>query len=169
MYKGALSMRELNELLNRTAKNLEAFGHPRVSIAWQDLDLTFTRVHNPSPDLGTGIIGKKLSDVMDDQPEAERLSDIKRRVIRTRELYVETICIELGGRKHFYDISIEPTYDGHGKIDGLMSVNIDMTDVMEARAQLKEANDRMIGHLGQVMNMPTTGIRLTRETKLKDI
>jgi hypothetical protein len=147
-------MRELQDLLTKTSKNLEALVHPRVSIAWQDLDLVYLKVHNPSSDIEESIVGKKLGDVLTDQPEVDRLTKIKNEVIRTGKPYVEIIQIKLGGRTHFYDISIEPTYDEIGDMDGLMSVNIDMTDLVEAREQLKLANARLMGHLDEVLNLP---------------
>jgi hypothetical protein len=152
-------MRELHDLLAKTSKNLESFVHPRVSIAWQDLDLVYRKVHNPSSDIEETIVGKKLGDVLTDRKEVDRLTKIKNKVIQTGEPYVEIVEITLGGRTHFYDISIEPVYDELGEMDGLMSVNIDMTDLVEAREQLKLANARLMGHLDEVLNLPEAPLK----------
>ena len=60
--------------------------------------------------------------------------------------------MKLGSKKHILDISIEPTYGDTGNIDGLMSITIDATDIMEAREQLHEANQRLVKLLGEALD-----------------
>jgi PAS domain-containing protein len=138
------NLRELRNILQKTAKNLDSFKHPRVSIAWTDRDLIFRRVHNPSPDLGTDILGKKLEDVLGDTVQARRLSMAKRRVLQTGKSFHSVTKVILGGNEHTIDVSIEPTYDERGNLDGVISINIDVTDLVEARERLSEANERLV-------------------------
>lgn len=148
-------MKQLRDILARTAKNLEAFTHPRVSVAWQDVDLVYRRVHNPSPDLPDDIIGHKLEDVIGDTAEARRLTEAKRRILRTHKPFTSLTKLRLGKRDHVIDISIEPTYDEHGQVDGLISVNIDVTDLVEARLRLAEANERLMKLLDSALDSST--------------
>jgi transcriptional regulator with PAS, ATPase and Fis domain len=145
-------MKKLSDILAQTAESLKASAHPRVSVAWQDLDLVYTRVHNPSPDLGVDIIGKRLEDVIDSQEEARRLSEVKRHVIRTGQPYAEEIQVTFGGKKRSFDITIETTLDETGQVDGLISVNVDVTDLVEARRRLMEANTRLTRLLAEAMD-----------------
>jgi hypothetical protein len=145
-------MKKLSDILARTAENLEASAHPRVSVAWQNLDLVYTRVHNPSPDLGMDIIGKRLEDVLDNKTEARRLSEIKRQVISAGKPHAEEVQVTFGGRKRKFDTTIEPTLDDSGNVDGLISVNVDVTDLVEARQRLVEANERLTRLLADALD-----------------
>jgi len=139
-------------MLAVTAKKLDAFKHPRVSVAWQDVDLVYRRVHNPSPDVPGNIIGKKLEDVIGDAQQAAQLTAVKREIIRTGTPFASITTVRLGKRDHVLDVSIEPTYDEQGEIDGLISVNIDVTDLMLARERLAEANARLVKLLDSALD-----------------
>jgi PAS domain-containing protein len=141
-------MKDLKRMIASAAENLETFSHPRVSVALQNFDLVYVRVYNPSPDLGMDIIGKRLEDIVGDTPEAKRLTAIKRKVIRSGTPHHETTTLPLGRKLHTFDLNIEPTYDESGQIDGLMSANIDVTDLVQARKQLAAANARLVKLLG---------------------
>src|ERR1700683_5363921 len=130
-------------MLTKAARNLETFSHPRVSVALENLDLRFIRVYNPSPDLGMDILGKRIEDVLGDSPESRRLTELKREVIRSGKPHSDTLTLMLGRKRHVFDSTIEPTYDETGRIDGVMSVNIDVTDLGQAREQLAAANVRL--------------------------
>lgn len=145
-------MKQLRKMLAQTVKNLDAFTHPRVSVAWQDVDLVYRRVHNPSPDLPGDIIGKKLEDVIADPASAERLTQVKRQILKTHEPYASIMTLRLGPNDHVLDVSIEPTYDSTGQVDGLISVNIDVTDLVAAREQLAEANSRLVKLLDNALD-----------------
>ncbi len=146
-------MREVKRMLTRAAKNLETFSHPRVSVALEDLDLKYIHVSNPSPDLGMDILGKRLEDIVHDQPEVQRLTAVKRTVLATGRPYHETVSLPLNGHKaRTFDLSIEPTYDDADNINGLMSVNIDITDLVQARQQLTAANARLVKLLDQALD-----------------
>jgi PAS domain-containing protein len=145
-------LKKLTRMLARTAQDLEAIAHPRVSVAWQDLNLVYRRVYNPSPDISTNILGKRLEDVIDDKAKAEQLNSVKREVIRSRRPYHETVKVGFGGRPHYYDLTVEPTYNEQGVMDGLISVNIDVTDLMEAKQHLAEANERLLSLLENTLD-----------------
>jgi hypothetical protein len=136
-------MKRLSIILAQTAEALEDVHYPRVSVAWQDKDLIYRRVYNPSPDLGMNILGKRLEDLMTNQAEAQRLTAIKQTVLTTGRPHHESIKIELGGKAHYYDLTVERTEDDSGQPDGLISVNIDVTDLIFAKHQLMKANERL--------------------------
>jgi len=153
-------MKELRDILLRTAKDLEEFTHPRVSIAWQDRDLVYRRVHNPSPDLGQDIVGKKLEDIIGDANQARELTNVKQRVLETGQPFHEVTTLILGGERHILDVSIEPTFNEVGEMDGLISVNIDVTDLVNAREQLAAANARLVKLLDAALgDGPRTTVR----------
>jgi len=145
-------LKKLSQLLAKTAKSLELFEHTRISIAWQDVDLVYRHAHNPSPDLGMDIVGKRLEDIIGDTEQARRLSAIKRTVLETGESYQERVEIPIGQRPHHYDLTIEPTYDANGAMDGLVSINIEITDLIEAKKQLAEANERLLRLLNETLD-----------------
>lgn len=145
-------LKHLRKMLHQTAKNLESFTHPRASVAWQDLDLVFRKVYNPSPDLPMDIVGKKVEDFIEDKDRARELNGLKQQIIETATPHHEVIHVTLGGRDHMYDISIEPTYDEQGEMDGLITITIDLTDLMTARRELDEANNRLVKLLSETLD-----------------
>jgi DNA-binding protein YbaB len=160
-------VKKLKDILNKTAESLDAFTHPRVSIAWQDRDLVFRKVHNPSPDLEGSIIGKTIEDVVKDQPQAKKLSARKRKILETGEPWHDVVQVTLGGNKHFFDVSIEPSYNEDGVLEGLVDISIDVTDLVTAREQLKEANVRLIKLLDDAMHSsPHQKSRLERNNSM---
>jgi hypothetical protein len=146
-------LRQLKDILTRTASNLDAFTHPRVSIAWQDTDLVYRRVHNQSNDILPSIIGLKLDDIVTDKDELERLIAEKRRVLKTGRAVQTFTTIELSGKKHVFDTSLEPTRNEAGEIDGIVSISIDITDLETAREELAEANRRLMQLLDKTLKL----------------
>jgi hypothetical protein len=144
-------MKQLAIMLAQTSEALGGVRYPRVSVAWQDLDLVYRRVYNPNPSLGTNIVGKRLDDIMTDKAELRRLTKIKQQVLKTGKPYYESLTIELGGKTHHYDLTIERTTDEQGRPDGLVSVNIDVSDLVKAKQQLAEANERLVQILADTL------------------
>jgi PAS fold len=144
-------VKRLKDMLSSTARTMDAFKHPRVNIAWQDLDFVYRKVHNPSPDIKGPIVGKKLEDLLEDKAQAAQLTAQKQQIVETGKPHNAQIKIVLGGKEHIFDLSIEPTYDEHGEIDGLISTTIDVTDLVMAREQIKEANGRLVKLLDQAL------------------
>jgi len=137
-------VRQLKDILERTTEDLEAFTHPRVSVAWQDLDLVYWRVYNPIPEFAGHIVGKRIEDIVENKEVATELSEAKRKVIETGKSYHQAATIVMGGRSYIFDLSIEPTYDDENQIDGLMTICVDITDLIQAKEHLAKANERLI-------------------------
>lgn len=146
-------MRQLRDILTRTASNLDAFTHPRVSIAWQDTDLIYRRVHNQSDDIEPSIIGRKLDDLMTDKAELKRLTAEKLGVLKTGQAVHTYTTMKLNGNTHMFDTSLEATRNEAGEIDGLVSISIDVTDLEMARKQLAEANKRLMKLLDETLKL----------------
>lgn len=156
-------LRKLSSMLAKAMQNLEAIQSPRVSVAWQDLDMIYRRVHNPSPDIGTNIIGKRLEDILPDKEQARRMNEIKRTVIKTGKPYHDNIQMSFGNGLHYYELTIEPTFAPDGTIDGLTSVTIEVTDLIEAKQQLAEANARLMQILEDTLDaQPRPSLRGNR-------
>jgi len=144
-------LKQLREMLDQTRKSLGLFTHPRVSVAWQDLNLVFRRVYNPSADLPVNIVGRRIEDFLEDEVHARELTALKQNIMLTRKPYQEVIPVMLSGHKHIFDVNIEPTYDEAGKMDGLITITIDVTDLEEARMRLDEANQRLVKLLDEAL------------------
>jgi hypothetical protein len=149
-------------MLTSTARRLDAFKHPRVSVAWQDLDLVYRKVFNQSSDITVNLVGKRLADVLDDPDEVRRLEAAKLKILKTGKPHHETFSTTIAGNRHIFDVSIEPTYDAGGKLDGLISISIEITDLVSAREQLKEANNRLMKLLDQTLASPNQRTPLRR-------
>jgi PAS domain S-box-containing protein len=127
-----ISAAELRESQRRFQTALE---NSRVSVFEQDLDLRYTWMYNSR--LGyrpEAFIGKTDADLMDPVCAAE-LTAIKRRVIETGQPSRQEVAAAAPGAPfEYYELHVEPRYDGSGKIIGVGCAATDIT----ARKQSEE-------------------------------
>ncbi len=98
----------------------------------QDLDLRYTWVLNPQLGLyGEAILGKTDADILL-PAEAERLTELKRRVLATGTGVREEVLLTCNEEVFYYDLTIEPLRDTAGNIVGITCVAVDISDRKQA-------------------------------------
>jgi PAS domain S-box-containing protein len=109
----------------------------------QDQDLRYSWMYNaqlPLPPSET--LGKTLFDLFDPE-EAARITEVRRRVLETGVGLRDETQITVGGRKHYFDTTIEPALDSTGTVLGLTGASTDVTELREATEALVEAKNRL--------------------------
>ena len=120
-----------------------ALENSRVSVFEQDLELRYTWMYNPR--LGykaEAIVGKTDADLMDPACAANLMA-IKRRAIETGKPSRQEVAAALPGEPlEYYDLHVEPRYDGSGRIIGTGGAATDIT--ARKRSEEKALSDAVL-------------------------
>lgn len=121
-----------------------------VAISQQDLDLCYTQFFNTHPGMASeNLIGKTDADWLP-VGEAKKLTSIKKRALKgkngVREMFKSTLNGGDEGDVYYNDIRVEPIKED-GKVIGIYTVAIDITEFQKALMKLEELNGRLLKHM----------------------
>ncbi|WP_275333642.1 PAS domain-containing protein [Nodosilinea sp. PGN35] len=147
--QSALMLQQTTERLNLALKSSP------ISLFNQDLDLRYTWIYNPTQDLAVEqVLGQRDEDL--GSPEtAARLTHLKRRVLATGQGLREEVKVVANGQTAYYDLTIDPIYDGGGpggapEIVGVTCAAVDISERVQieverqrATTALRESEDRL--------------------------
>lgn len=147
-------MKKLAKLLAGAAEQIDGSLHPRVSIAMQNRDMEYTSIY--SEEATPGTLGKRLDMLYKDDEQTKALTEAKKAVIASGETHHGTYTLSLSSRKRVrvYEMTIQAVRNEADTITGLMTVSVDMTDIYEAQKRMRDANDRLVLLLDQVLDTP---------------
>ena len=158
-------MKKLAKLLAGAAEQIDGSLHPRVSIATQNRDMEYTSIY--SEEASSTTLGKRLDMLYQDDEQTKALTEAKRVVLATGATHHGTYTLSQSGQKRVrvYEMTIQAIKDEHGAVTGLMTASVDMTDIYEAQKRLKDANDRLVVLLNQVLDSPisSTARKLSKD------
>lgn len=145
MYKKLISEVEASKSV--LEKSLHNSG---VAISRQDLNLCYTQFFNTHPGMASeNLIGKTDADWLP-ASEAKRLTAIKKRALTgkkgIREMFKSTLNGGDKGDIYYNDIRVEPIKED-GKVVGIYTVAIDITEFQTALMKLEELNGRLLKHM----------------------
>jgi PAS domain S-box-containing protein len=150
--------KEFKAEINASRIEMEnALQNSSVSISQQDTQLRYTHFFNTHNGMAAGdLIGKTDADWLP-AGEAKRLTSIKRRALEgksgIRELFVSTV---LGGAEkgvYYNEIKVEPIIE-NGKVAGVYTVAIDITEYHQALRKLEALNGRLLKHMETQLGHP---------------
>ena len=138
---------EIKDSRSVLEKSLQDSG---VSISQQDLDLCYTQFFNTHPGMASeNLIGKTDGDWLPES-EANKLTAIKMRALDgkkgVREMFKSTLNGGAEGDVYYNDIRVEPIKED-GKVVGIYTVAIDITEFQKALIRLEELNGRLLKHM----------------------
>ncbi|HWD20335.1 MAG TPA: response regulator [Verrucomicrobiae bacterium] len=145
-----------------------ALKHSPVSVFSQDASLRYTWSHNTSVENAEqSIIGKTDEDLLPPE-DAERLTQIKNRVLMTGAGIRQEVTLLIHGQKRTFDLTVEAVSDGDGRITGLTGAAMDITErkrLEDDVLRISELEQRRIGQdLHDGICQQLTGIELMSET-----
>ena len=125
-----------------------ALKHSPITVFQQDNELRYTWVQNlPNRRLEKDILGKTDADLYP-EAEADRLMQIKARVLAMGTGLRQEAFWTVNGEKHHYDLTIEPIRDVSGNIAGITGAALDITDrkrLEQEVLQITELEQRRMG------------------------
>ena len=93
-----------------------------------DLDLRYTWIYNLHPDFDPkSVIGKRDDEIAQNEG-AKALMELKQKTIETGEKTRKTIVFPLSNGNITYDVTAEPLRDEKGKIFGVSTASMDISD-----------------------------------------
>jgi PAS domain S-box-containing protein len=126
-----------------------ALKHAPIMVFNQDAALRYTWVHNESVlHDGGDMLGRTDAELFPAK-EAERLTRIKSRVLTTGAGLRREISIAAGGRKHFYDLTVEPVRDAPGRITGITGAAMDVTERKRLEEEIVLISEMEQSRIGQ--------------------
>lgn len=115
-----------------------------ISVFTQDTNLVYTWMYNPYPKFPEyntqNILGKTDKDLFP-ASDAAYLRLMKQQVLDTGEGTRIEAKLTLRDKPFFYDLSIEPLRDEHGKIVGITCASLDMTQRKEYEMEMAKAKE----------------------------
>jgi PAS domain S-box-containing protein len=127
------------EDLNRFRAALSA---APVTLFTQDLELRYTAVHNPVFSNSDRILGRTDADFLPD-PGAALLTGIKAEVLATGIGLRREVRLETPVGVKFYDLTLEPTRDEGGRVNGIAGTALDVTERVEAEAARRNGEESL--------------------------
>jgi PAS domain S-box-containing protein len=145
-----------------------ALKHSPIMVFNQDRDLRYTWVHNQSVvQVGKDMAGKTDAEVFPPD-EADWLTQIKGRVLRTGTGLRQEFSRTIDGQKHFYDLTVESVKDHAGHPTGITGAAMEVTErkrLEEEILLISEMEQRRIGQdLHDGICQSLTGIELKSQS-----
>ncbi len=116
----------------------------------QDRDLRYTGIHNPSLAWAErDYLGKTDEEILSAE-DAARLTVIKRRVLESGSATREEVFVTHQGKKHYFDLTVEPLRDSGGAVVGITCAGMEITELREKSERLQmllELNHALVSKL----------------------
>lgn len=120
-----------------------ALKHSPIAVFNQDRDLRYTWMYNSQlPWSGSGKLGKTLFELFSPD-EAERIAEIRRRVLETGVGERNETQVTYEGKRFYLDTTIEPLLDSGGGVIGITGASMDVTELRETSEALREAKRKL--------------------------
>jgi PAS domain S-box-containing protein len=136
--------RQADEALRQSEERFRvALKHSPIAVFNQDRDLRYTWMYNSQlPWSGSGKLGKTLFELFSPD-EAERIAEIRRRVLDTGVGERSETQVTYEGKRFYLDTTIEPLLDSGGSVIGITGASMDVTELRETSEALREAKRKL--------------------------
>src|SRR6202795_3530879 len=135
--------RQTEEALRQSEERFRvALKNSPITVFNMDRDLRYTWMYNSQLPAPSSYMGKTLSGFVG-REEGERTAEIRRRVLETGVGVRHQVEVADGGKKRYFDTTIEPVLDSSGAVIGLTGASMDVTEFREASEQLREAKRKL--------------------------
>jgi len=138
-------------------------------IVWsQDRDLRYTWIYNPNPGFNAEEVIGKTDEEMLPVVDAERLTEIKKKVLESGKGSREEVRTTIQGKPFYYQLVTEPLMDEEGKIAGVTCASIDITELRTYQIRLQKTIDGAIDTIARISEIrdPYTSGHQIRVTQL---
>ena len=114
-----------------------------ITVFNQDRDLRYTWIYNPQVCLQHEALGKTDEEVLGPK-KAARLTELKRRVLKSGKSVREEIAIQQNGKSHAFDLTVEPLFDADGSVAGITGACVDIARLSELAERLQDAKEKLV-------------------------
>jgi PAS domain S-box-containing protein len=131
-----------------------------IAVYMHDLELRYTWAADSPSRTPESIVGKRDSDLMP-SAAAAALMEFKRRVLESGRKDRAQLVVPDHGEERILDVHAEPTFDGRGRLSGLLVATSDVTELVRAKATAEAANrakDALLATVSHELRTPMTVI-----------
>ncbi|MFH1687056.1 MAG: PAS domain S-box protein [bacterium] len=93
----------------------------------QDLELRYTKIHNPNPHFTEEMVLGRTDEDLFPADYAAQLTETSRLVVESGEPGRREVYLTIDGDQYTYDLVVVPTFDKTGTLTGISCVSIDST------------------------------------------
>jgi len=124
-----------------------------ISIAEQDLELRYTALFDQGglTAAGQALIGKAESDIFSGDALTQLVA-LKRRVIETGTSAKERVLLAGAEGARCFEVNVTPRRDRDGRTTGVLSLSVELTDLVQAQERTRTSEARLAGILGSAMD-----------------
>jgi PAS domain S-box-containing protein len=134
--------KQMEEALRQSEERFRlALKNSGIAVFSQDRDLRYTWSYSSASRMGEHI--ERTLDEILETADAASDTEVRRQVLETGVAARTEMQIAYGGRKHYYDVAIDPVLDSAGAVVGLTGVRIDVTELREITEALREAKEKL--------------------------
>lgn len=112
-----------------------------IVVATVDDELRYTWIYNPHPAFDPAAVIGKRDDELVEPDNAQAIMDIKRAVLETGRGVRREFMMSLPDGIHWYDFTAEPLRDDSGRVVGLTTAGIEITERRQAEEALAAERD----------------------------
>jgi PAS domain S-box-containing protein len=113
-----------------------------ITVFNQDTELRYTWIYNPQLYWQHEIVGKTDDEILGTK-RAANLIELKKKVLRTATSLREEVTVSENGKRHAFDVTIEPLFDSDGQVAGITGACMDIARLREIADRLQDAKDRL--------------------------
>lgn len=109
----------------------EALSRSSITVFAQDTDLRYTWIYNPRVGLAAdALLGQTAGEVAMPPDLLDEANALKRKAIETGQMVNDTVALHTANEGRLYfDMTVTPTFDGAGKVDGVLCSAFDVTEM----------------------------------------
>lgn len=111
-----------------------------TSVYTQDLKLIYTSLFSKDVNFKSNIIIGKTDSGLFTEEDAKKLKAIKKKVIKTKKPYRDSIILFINDMSRFYDITVRPIIS-ESKVIGIAGTFTDLTELYPSEKQMEVIND----------------------------
>ncbi len=147
--------RSIAEYLRESEERFRiALKDSQITVFSQDLDLRYTWIYNPHPDLTVeSVLGKTDGDLVSSE-DAAYLTDLKRRVLQRGVGERDEGRFTIGSQPSFHAYTVEPLRNPAGEIIGIIGASTEITERKQAEEKIRQAKedyDRIIDNADEAI------------------
>jgi PAS domain S-box-containing protein len=133
---------QMEEALRQSEERFRvALKNSPIAVFSQDRNLYYTWSYNAHLRTDENV-ERSLDEILETAAAASD-TEVRRQVLETGVAVRAEMQVAFGGRKHYYDVAIEPALDAAGAVIGLTGVRIDVTELRESNEELREAKSKL--------------------------
>ncbi|MBR8826704.1 MAG: PAS domain S-box protein [Gomphosphaeria aponina SAG 52.96 = DSM 107014] len=133
-----------------------------ITVFNQDLNLRYTWIYSSLPGYNIENIFGKTDFELFPPEEAQSLTAMKQEVMGNGKKQRQIVCLEINGKKHYFDNNIEALSNEWGEIIGITGVALDITERYEREAVILELN-KTLGEKAAELELAYQEIRNSKE------